>query len=171
MTDYDKQYQESADVCGLPFPEIEAFLRGLEIENAEVLDLGCGQGRDALLAARLGHRVVGIDIAPSGIDQMLQVAKEENLPIHGLVADILDYEPSKEFDVVLLDRVLHMMDTHETREAILRKVVNYVRAGGYILIADTPSNAATIAEFFGQLPTWDVVEETRNFYFTKKVSD
>jgi cyclopropane fatty-acyl-phospholipid synthase-like methyltransferase len=53
------------------------------------LDVGCGQGRDALFIAIKGHRVVGMDISANGIRDLKDVASRENLPIEGIVADIL----------------------------------------------------------------------------------
>lgn len=41
-----------------------------------MLDLGCGQGRDALLFARAGHRLLGVDVSSVGIEQMRATAGE-----------------------------------------------------------------------------------------------
>lgn len=81
MTDYEKLYQESPNVCGPPFPEFEAFFERYNKTQAKVLDLGCGQGRDALFIARMGHQVVGVDISKTGIAQMLEEAKQEGLEV------------------------------------------------------------------------------------------
>ncbi|WP_409070426.1 class I SAM-dependent methyltransferase [Aliifodinibius sp. S!AR15-10] len=43
------------------------------------MDFGCGQGRDALFIARMGHRVLGVDISKTGISQMLDEANRENI--------------------------------------------------------------------------------------------
>jgi 2-polyprenyl-3-methyl-5-hydroxy-6-metoxy-1,4-benzoquinol methylase len=50
---------------------LESVLRGLELEGKTVLDLGCGSGQVSVLAATLGARVHGIDIAP----RMLELAR------------------------------------------------------------------------------------------------
>jgi SAM-dependent methyltransferase len=47
-------------------------LGGEGLDGASVLDLGCGSGQVSLLAASLGARVQGIDIAP----RMLEIARE-----------------------------------------------------------------------------------------------
>jgi len=77
MTDYEMEFQQSENVCGEPFEEIATFFRDLEIPKAAVLDLGCGQGRDALMAARLGNRVMGVDVSETGISQMVKQAQVE----------------------------------------------------------------------------------------------
>ena len=55
MINYEKEYQNSRNVCGEPFPEIVEFFENYDDECATVLDSGCGQGRDALFIARKGH--------------------------------------------------------------------------------------------------------------------
>ena len=50
MTDYEALYAEQAAVCGAPFSEYVQFFND-QAPGKRVLDLGCGQGRDALSAA------------------------------------------------------------------------------------------------------------------------
>ncbi len=71
------------------------------------MDLGCGQGRDALLLGELGYCVTGIDISDLGIKQMNAIANEKKLPVVGKVADIYNYPISEEYDMVLLDSIFH----------------------------------------------------------------
>ena len=61
-----------------------------------MLDLGCGQGRDALFIARKGHAVVGVNISKTGVGQMLEDAKQEELDISGIVADVVCYQTHQE---------------------------------------------------------------------------
>jgi magnesium protoporphyrin O-methyltransferase len=51
---------------------LEDLFARLRLEGKSVLDLGCGSGQVSLLAAAMGARVQGIDIAPS----MLALARE-----------------------------------------------------------------------------------------------
>jgi 2-polyprenyl-3-methyl-5-hydroxy-6-metoxy-1,4-benzoquinol methylase len=92
MIIYEKEYQNSRNVCGEPFPEIVEFFENYDDECATVLDSGCGQGRDALFIARKGHSVLGVDTAQTGIEQMLEEAESEKLAVDGVIADITNYE-------------------------------------------------------------------------------
>jgi len=169
MTDYEKQYQESPNVCGPPFPEFVAFFERYNKTGAKVLDLGCGQGRDALFIARMGHQVVGVDISKTGIAQMLEEAEQEGLEVVGVVADIVEYEPSGEYDVVILDRVLHMLNEGSERRAVLEKASAVTKPGGLILIADTPKHQAQIRSFFeGQSEDWVRVKDKKGKIFVQK---
>lgn len=67
-----------------------------------VLDIGCGSGQSAIPAARLGHKVVGIDIAENLIDIANDRAKLEGLDAQFDVGDAenLPYDDNS-FDVVI----------------------------------------------------------------------
>lgn len=119
MTNYEQVYRQEAAACGTrPFAEVAAFFDALP--RARILDVGCGQGRDALYAARGGHTVHGIDLAPTGIAQMLQGAAAEDLEVTGVAADICAHEIDAVYDAVLIDRVLHCLPT-EQRVTTLQK--------------------------------------------------
>jgi len=138
---YDKHYRADPAACGAPFAEFEAFCG--EAKTGSVLDLGCGQGRDALIFARAGHRVVGVDVSSVGISQMRQVAEAEALDAEGVVADICTYQPDQRFDVVILDRVLHMLAA-EARIPMLETAMRAVTPGGHLLVAEGPKGMAPV---------------------------
>ena len=167
MTDYETEFQRAENVCGEPFEEIATFFRELDFQQVSVLDLGCGQGRDALMAARLGHRVTGVDIAETGISQMTEQAEAEGLDVAGYVADIVSFEPPETYDLVLLDRVLHMLESDEVRESVLGKACRHTRLNGYVLVADTPSNSKLIEQFFRRQKGWSTVFRRGNFHFVR----
>ena len=99
------------------------------------MDIGCGQGRDALFIARLGHAVVGVDLSPTGIAEMCAIADEEDLNINGIAADITEFVPEGMFDVILFDRTLHMLPK-APRLTVLSKLIAHVAPNGWVLIAD-----------------------------------
>ncbi|MTI89036.1 MAG: class I SAM-dependent methyltransferase [Balneolaceae bacterium] len=170
MTDYEKQYKESPYVCGPPFADFVEFFENYEKSRANVLDLGCGQGRDALFIARMGHRVFGVDISKTGISQMLDEANKENIDVHGEVADIVTYEPSGEYDVVIIDRVLHMLEEDNDRQNVLDKASDVTKSGGFILIADTPKHQDQIRLFFeSHSASWAKVKDKKSKIFVKKL--
>ena len=69
-----------------------AFLRRLRraIPGGRLLDVGCGEGRHAIAAAKLGFRVVAIDYEPLALRRARRFAKAGN--VRGVafrLADIL----------------------------------------------------------------------------------
>lgn len=155
---YDTHYRDDPAACGAPFAEFEAFCG--DVEPGSVLDLGCGQGRDALMFARAGHRVVGVDVSSVGIGQMSQSAKAEGLDVEGVVEDICAYEPEEPFDLVILDRVLHMLPS-SARASVLEKAMDAVLPGGHLLVAEGPKGMAPVRETVEQ-SGWPLVKAKSN---------
>lgn len=165
---YESQYRERRGVCGEPFPEIASFFESYGQQAARVLDLGCGQGRDALMVARRGHSVLGIDSSPTGIRQMLEDADAERLDIEGIVADVTKYAVEGSYDVIILDRVLHMLE-EENRIGLLREAVAHVAPDGFVLIADMPSNKPALRVVFSENPRkWSAVLDKKGFLFMRR---
>lgn len=137
--DYEKLYASEPNALGAQTESIAAFIEQLNLESARILDVGCGQGRDALPLARAGHDVTGVDLSPSGLAAMVADAKAEGLLIDGHVADITTYTPDGYFDVMLIDRTLHMLDA-EPRGATFARLRYATKGGGWIIVADETAN-------------------------------
>lgn len=166
-TDYEKFYQENPHGLGEPFKEFVAFFKTYPKTQASILDLGCGQGRDALFISRLGHNVTGVDISKTGIEQLLRDADTERLDITGIVADITEYQPKELFDVIGIDRTLHMLPKEQHRLEVLKTMITCVAKDGYILIADERKNLPVmkiLLEASGFTSTF----EQKGFLFVQK---
>ena len=100
--DYDKLYGEVPDALGAPTPIFVSFFADLTRTGLRVLDVGCGQGRDALFIAQLGHSVVGVDVSPNGIQAMVEAAHRANLSVTGVVADIEAYLEGREMPPLVI---------------------------------------------------------------------
>lgn len=167
-TDYESFYRENRHGLGEPTREFVKFFEEYDRPGAKVLDLGCGQGRDALFIARLGHAVTAVDISPSGIDDLRKDAAAEKLQIEAEVADIRHYESTREFDVILIDRTLHMLNADE-REAVLQKTLGLTTCGAYVLIADERSNLPAFKTVLEASKwKWQTILEQRGFLFVTR---
>ena len=138
---YDKLYGETPDALGAPTQIFVDFFRDYVSASARILDVGCGQGRDALFIARLGRRVVGVDLSANGIRDLNAAAAREDLVVDGIVADVTSFVPEGVFDVILIDRTLHMLPK-QARSDVLARLLGHVSQGGWVLIADETSNIA-----------------------------
>ncbi|NOZ13924.1 MAG: class I SAM-dependent methyltransferase [Acidobacteria bacterium] len=108
-------------------------------DDARVLDIGCGTGRNArLIANHLGDscRVVGIDI---GADMLAgfsgRQGKDPRLSV--MKADIRHRFPFRDklFDGVFMSFVLHGME-HEERLHILSEICRVLKPGGKFYLLD-----------------------------------
>jgi len=116
-----KVNQTLADVAG-PLPAGRA------------LDLGCGEGGDALWLAASGWTVTAVDISSTAIERGRAVAAERNLAekIDWVAADLTDWTPTGTYDLV---SACFLQSPHELgRGAILRRAAWAVAPGGHLLL-------------------------------------
>ncbi|MFC9223859.1 methyltransferase domain-containing protein [Streptomyces hygroscopicus] len=110
-----------------------ARLRGwLPERPGDVLDLGCGTGSLALLAAESGHRVTGVDRS----SRMARLAREKLAGTGAavLVGDAAEPPvPERSFDAVLVRHLLWLLPD---REAVLRRWVRLLRPGGRLVLIE-----------------------------------
>lgn len=166
--DYDKLYESTPQALGEPTQVFVDFFEKQSGAILRVLDVGCGQGRDALFIARKGHRVVGVDLSPNGIRDLVSAAIKENLDIEGIAVDITAFAPEGEFDVILIDRTLHMLPKKERLE-VLERLICSVPKDGWVLIADERSNMQGFKQVFtASADTWDAELDTRGILFVKR---
>jgi len=109
MVSYD-QYYKTEDLFGKPYPELMEFFAHLP-KKGKVLDLGCGQGRDAIAIARMGYTVTGIDDSKVGIQQLNAIADYEKLDLTGTIMDIYAFDDFQEYDIILLDSTILLEKT------------------------------------------------------------
>ena len=133
MADYNKYY-ETKDLFGEPYPELIDFFKLYE-PKSKLIDLGCGQGRDAISLARLGYNVTGIDNSKVGVDQMTSISEKEGLVVTGLVGDIYSFDRYQDFDIVLLDSMFHFEKHDLKRETeLIDKIAKRINKNGLICI-------------------------------------
>ncbi|MFD1315215.1 class I SAM-dependent methyltransferase [Namhaeicola litoreus] len=130
---YDKYYQ-TENLFGEPYPELIEFF-AKNPRKGKVLDLGCGQGRDAIALARLGYSVTGIDNSKVGIAQMDKIGQNENLNLVGQVGDIYTFDRFSEFDIVLMDSMFHFAKKDKEKEiGLIKKIVSEIRNGSLVVV-------------------------------------
>lgn len=151
MSNYDKHYQQE-NLFGRPYPEFVTFMHDWEPKGS-LLDIGCGQGRDALFLAELGYDVTGIDASKLGISQMMTEAKIRNLNLNGITADFYTYSFNQTYDVIVLDSILHFHKKDLARElALLQTVTARLSPGGLICLFVHKSKAKErqLKQYFAQ---------------------
>lgn len=82
---YDSLYTDAADYFGAEPEKMLVDHVHLLDPSAPILDVGCGQGRNALYLAREGRRVLAIDPSRAAIEAVSRVAGDDNLPLEAHV--------------------------------------------------------------------------------------
>lgn len=133
MGGYDKQYVIEGDLFGQPYPEFIEFVQRLE-GKGHALDIGCGQGRDALMLAAYGFQVTGIDASEVGVRQMLAQADVKQLAVTGWVGDFFTFAFPETYDLIVFDAVLHFANDRAKEVALLHRAMVHTKPNGHVVI-------------------------------------
>ena len=152
---FEELKQRHAQVWGAgPYQGVTETIADLQREAIErldpqpgqrLLDLACGTGAAAELAAATGAEVVGVDIAPALIEQAKGRAAERGLEIDYRVGDAeaLELEDGS-FDLVISTCGVMFAPDHE---AVARELARVTKQGGRIaLVCWTPESG--LAQMF-----------------------
>ncbi|WP_263787547.1 SAM-dependent methyltransferase [Salinibacter grassmerensis] len=96
----------------------------------EVLLLGAGEGRNAVHLAREGHTVTAVDYAAEGLRKTERLAREAEVDVERIQADVREWEPVRMWDAVVVT-FLHL--PADERPGLYRLVQRCVRPGGRLL--------------------------------------
>lgn len=66
----------------------------------KLLDLGCGEGRNAVYFAQHGFEVVGLDLSLPGLEKTRRYAEEVGVHVQTIHADIVEYGLEDTYDVI-----------------------------------------------------------------------
>ena len=127
---------------------------------------GCGEGRHAIAAAKLGFRVTAVDYEPLALQRARRHARAKRARIIGFrKADVFDLPfPASRFDIVLDYGCLH----HQRKSdwpAYKAGILRVLRPGGfYVLSVFSPE----FALFRGSRRPWHIAQGAYRRYFTRR---
>jgi SAM-dependent methyltransferase len=127
--DWDARYAADPALWGeLPNQFVRA--RVADAEPGRAVDLGCGNGRNAVWLARRGWHVGAVDVSAVAIEQAQQRSEGAGVHVAWEVGDALTWQPAEPLDLVLVV-YLHM----EMPELIglLAKAATWLAPGGRLL--------------------------------------
>ena len=118
-------------VIGEPQPAIIGLERTGTIEGA-VLDPGCGLGEHTILLTRLGYDVLGIDFAPTAIDQARENAAAQGVDARFEVADAMNLGTEPRYDTVVDSALFHVFGDADVRARYVASLHGVMRPGGVL---------------------------------------
>ncbi|MDJ0663522.1 MAG: class I SAM-dependent methyltransferase [Acidimicrobiia bacterium] len=149
---WNQRYSQKGSVWGAAPNQFVAD-RLVDLEPCRILDLGCGQGRNAIWLAGRGHEVTAIDVSDLAIAQAEELAEAAGVDIEFVVADVAAWEPARaDFDLVLLS---YFQATEPTRRALHRKAADALVPGGKVFII--AHHKANLEHGIGGPPSLDVL--------------
>jgi cyclopropane fatty-acyl-phospholipid synthase-like methyltransferase len=110
-----------------------------------LLDVGCGTGEHALMAAELGLNATGIDAVAGAINQAQRKARERSLPARFLVWDALRLpELHEEFDTVLDSGLFHVFDDDDRARYVTALAAVIPPQGRYYMLCFSERQPGTL---------------------------
>ena len=106
-------------------------MKELELDKSlKILDLACGHGRHANRLAKLGHKVMGVDITQGFLENAKNDAKKNGVWVKYIQKDMREISFEEEFDrVVLLFGSLGYFEDSENLK-VVKNVVSALKQGG-----------------------------------------
>jgi tellurite methyltransferase len=136
--EYEQIYREDPAAFGREAHKVILKLAKRLSPQSTVLDLGAGQGRNALFLAGKGHHVTALELTETGCQQMQVRAKQEGLSldacIQGDIGDASVLEQFGSYDAIVCVGVFPFLD-HQAVERVLAAMKEKTNPKGYIAIS------------------------------------
>jgi len=130
---YDSSYENDEALFGSDESHLLQKYADFIPDDASVLDLGVGQGRNVLSLARRGCQVTGIDTSQVAVDTVNRIAGKENLPLEAHLQDFIYYEPDRAYDVALCFGLMQMLDLQGCA-SLVDRLHHWIRPGGALFL-------------------------------------
>lgn len=123
---------ESAGAFGGPAEELVG-LADLLPRASSALDLGCGEGRNALYLAERGLKVTAVDISEAGIGKLRHLARRRGLNVKTEVCDMRDYAFRQSYDLIVAHGSLHLIERKHWMN-LINSIKTHTSSGGYNVV-------------------------------------
>ncbi|HEX2923330.1 MAG TPA: class I SAM-dependent methyltransferase [Chloroflexota bacterium] len=102
--------------------------------RTKVADFGCGPGLYTTMLARAGADVTGIDFSRRSIQYARDRAARENLTVHYVNQDYLEFDTEDRFDLILMIMCDYCALSPAQRETVLARFHTLLKPGGSVLL-------------------------------------
>ena len=138
--------------------------------TGRVLDVGCGTGEHTILLAAAGHDVLGVDGAPTAVEQARRNAADRGVEARFEVADALALGNGSAYDTIVDSALFHVFDDGD-RATYVRSLHDATRPGSVVHVLALSDagrgfgpevSESTIRDAFGA--GWDIESLTTTTY-------
>jgi len=113
-----------------PYSDLEKLIP----KKGKILDLGCGYGlfSNLLALTSLNREVVGCDICK----RKLKYSNRNLKGVKFVLSDAFQLVASEKFDVIVMNHLLHHLQSYESQDRLLKLCYEALKEGGYLLILE-----------------------------------
>ena len=178
---YDKRYAKRGFYWGknpsAMCDRLMEIIRPSPQFHPKLLDLGSGEGRNAVYFAKNGFDVTAVDISLPGLEKTKRYAEEVAVKVKTIHADIITYEPEDTYDVIFSTGALHYLPP-EVRKIRFRHYRKSTSSGGINAFsvfvrkpfiprapdAEGTSHAWRSGELMSYYRDWEIVYSTEEIF-------
>jgi 2-polyprenyl-3-methyl-5-hydroxy-6-metoxy-1,4-benzoquinol methylase len=111
---------------------IKKFIK--DVKNRFILDLGCGTGRYAVPLAKKGAIVTGVDFSQEMLKKAKERAKQTEVNLELIQADIIKYSSNKKFDLIIS---MLVCDHIKNIDKVIKTMSKASKIGTEVVISNT----------------------------------
>ena len=153
-TQYEKIYESEEYYWGTEGADFLDKLIALKPPRPgmKVLDIGCGEGKDAVYMAKKGYTVTAFDLTESGIAKTKRLAEDNRVRIKAYVDDINTFETDERFDIIYSSGTLQYLQKDKIQPFFMKimKMTNPHGLNYFNVFVEKP--------FIAPAPDWDKEE-------------
>ena len=137
----------------------------------EILDIGCGDGKNSLYLAGQGYaKVDAFDLSENAIAKMNRIAAKSGLTVNAFAQDLRTFTFAKPYDLILSFGTLHFVPKEDWKSMVLRAKENTRPGGIHIIqlftnvlpaspdIAEFAVGLADDGEIQGMYRDWEILQ-------------
>ncbi|MCK5285992.1 MAG: methyltransferase domain-containing protein [Candidatus Pacebacteria bacterium] len=164
---FDSRYKQGKALFGNePMPLVVEAIKTLK-KDGKVLDLGVGDGRNAIYLLKNGFNVTGVDMSKEGLENLKEKAGNYQDKLTLINSNVLDLELTDKFDMIIGIGLLHFLEYSDIQK-LMDWVQNHTESGGInIFVAKMMQNMrnnlpyifeAGVLESFYTVPEWEIIQ-------------
>ena len=112
------------------------------------LDIGAGEGADAIRLAKLGFSVDALELSSVAAEKIAQFGRAEGVKINIIITDAMEFDFRSKYDIILCNGVLHYILDKQT---LLTRMQNYTAPDG-LNVVSLFTDATPIPEYHLTIP-------------------
>ncbi|TQN43776.1 thioredoxin reductase [Blastococcus colisei] len=129
--DWEEQYRAHSTVwSGRPNPPL--VTEAADLSPGTALDVGCGEGADAIWLAERGWRVTAVDLSPTALERAACHAAEAGVDVAWQRADVTDWVPEEKAYDLVTSHFVHLGGVLGRR--VFARLAAAVAPGGTLLL-------------------------------------
>ncbi|HZB21332.1 MAG TPA: bifunctional NAD(P)/FAD-dependent oxidoreductase/class I SAM-dependent methyltransferase [Blastococcus sp.] len=129
--DWEEQYRSSTTPWS-GHPNAPLVAEAADLPPGSALDVGCGEGADAIWLAGRGWRVTAVDLSPTALERAAGHAAAAGVEVDWRQVDVTDWVPEEKVYELVTSHFVHLGG--ELHREVLARLAAAVAPGGTLLL-------------------------------------